>query len=70
MKKKIFSLCFSLLVLLSTLTFSQGLGEPYFPETANGANNIHSTGHRLLWENPDSTFFNIIFFSEDSVLVA
>ncbi|MDZ7624843.1 MAG: hypothetical protein U5J96_10440 [Ignavibacteriaceae bacterium] len=70
MKKKIFSLCFSLLVFLSIPTFAQGPGEPYFPETANGATNIHSTGHRLLWENPDSTLYNKVYFSSDSILVA
>jgi len=70
MKKKINILCFFFLLLCSTPTFSQGPGEPYFPETANGANYIHPTGHRLLWQNPDSTIFNMIFFSEDSSLVA
>ncbi|GIK61974.1 MAG: hypothetical protein BroJett017_28640 [Ignavibacteriota bacterium] len=70
MKKKIFSLCLSLFVFLSIPTFAQGPGEPYNPETANDAKNIHSTGHRLLWKNPDSTIFNIIYFSDDSILVA
>jgi hypothetical protein len=70
MKKKINILCFFLLLLFSTQTFSQGPGEPYFPETANGAKNIHATGHRLLWENPDSTIYNKIYFSSDSILVA
>jgi hypothetical protein len=70
MKKKIISLCVSLLALLPVPTFSQGSGEAYHPETANGANNIHSIGHRLLWENPDSTIYNKIYFSSDSILVA
>ena len=61
MKKKINILGYFFLLLFTTQTFSQGPGEPYFPETANGAHDIHSTGHRLLWENPDSTIFNIIF---------
>lgn len=42
MKKKIISLCLSLLALLPVPTFSQGSSEAYHPETANGANNIHS----------------------------
>ena len=63
MKKKINIIPSLLLIfIISVPTFSQGPGGPYFPETANGANYIHSTGHRLLWQNPDSTVFNMIFF--------
>ncbi len=69
MKKKILSVCFSLLIQLTIATFAQGPGEPYHPETANGANYIHSTGQRLLWKNPDSTIYNVIYFSSDSALV-
>ncbi len=69
---KISSIFYSLilLILLSTNSYSQVSGEPFHPETANGANYIHATGHRLLWENPDSTVYNIIYFSSDSTLVA
>jgi len=68
LKYFIMSLLITLIVSYSAI--AQGLGEQYNPETANGANYIHSTGHRLLWQNPDSTVFNIIYFSEDSNLVA
>jgi hypothetical protein len=54
---------------LTSQILPQGPGEPFNPETANGAKYIHSTGHRLLWQNPDSTIYNIIYFSEDSSLV-
>ena len=68
MKKKIISLCFSLLVLFSIPTFSQGPGEPYHPMTALGAKGIW-TGHILNWKNPPSTVFNKIYFGADSLLV-
>ncbi|MBV6420610.1 MAG: hypothetical protein DAHOPDDO_01867 [Ignavibacteriaceae bacterium] len=68
MKKKIFSLCLSLLVFSSTLTFAQGPGEPYNPMTANGARGIW-LGHKLNWENPPTTVYNKIYFSEDFELV-
>ena len=58
-----------LITFFPFLLFAQGPGEPFNPETATGANYIHSTGHRLLWQNPDSTIYNIIYFSEDSSLV-
>jgi hypothetical protein len=50
--------------------FSQQPGEAYYPETADGAQHIHPIGHRLKWRNPDSTLYNIIYFSSDSLLVA
>ena len=59
-----------LFLSLTSQIFAQGPGEPFNPETANGANYIHSTGHRLLWQNPDSTVYNVIYFSEDSSLVS
>jgi hypothetical protein len=70
MKKKIISLCFSLLILLSTLTFSQGPGEPYFPETANGAKNINHQNHSLRWQNPSGTVYNEVYIHYDSSKVA
>ena len=74
MKKKIISLCFSLLVLLSTPTFSQGPGEPFNPMTAPGARGItwvnnQYFAHKLFWKNPSSTLYNKIYFSEDFELV-
>lgn len=68
MKKKIFSLCCSLLVFLPAPTFSQGPGEPYHPMTADGAKGIWS-GHTLKWKNPPTTIYNKIYFSENYVLV-
>jgi hypothetical protein len=68
MKKKIFSLCYSLLVLLSTPTFSQGPGEPYHPMTANDAKGIWLQ-HVLNWQNPSSTLYNKIYFGDDYSLV-
>jgi hypothetical protein len=74
MKKKIFSLCFSLLVLISIPTFAQGPGEPYNPMTANGARHIHRVNnqyfaHKLFWKNPSNTTYNEIYLSLDSSLV-
>jgi hypothetical protein len=71
MKKKIISLCFSLLLLLSSQTFSQGPGEPYNPMTANGARHIlrinnQYFGHKLFWKNPSGSLYNDIYFSQDS----
>jgi len=68
--QKYFLLSLLITVIVNNSAHAQGPGEPYNPETANGAKYIHSTGHRLLWQNPDSTVFNIIYFSEDSNLVA
>lgn len=70
MKNKIFSLCFFLLVLQSTPTFAQGPGEPYFPETANGAKNINHQNHSLRWQNPSGTIYNEIYIHYDSSKVA
>jgi hypothetical protein len=70
MKKKIISLCFSLLVLLSIPTFAQGPGEPYFPETANGAKNINHQNHSLRWQNPPGTIYNEVYIHYDSSKVA
>ena len=67
-------LLFPLLVYLYVLnpinSFAQGPGEAYYPETANGARFIFPTGHRLEWRNPDSTVYNVLYFSDDSSLVA
>ena len=70
MKKKINSLGFSLLVLLSIPTYAQGPGEPYFPETANGAKNINHQYYSLRWQNPLNVNYNEVFISYDSSLVA
>jgi hypothetical protein len=70
MKKKIISLCFTLLALLSTPTFTQGPGEPYFPETANGAMNINHQNHSLRWQNPPGTIYNEVYIHYDSSKVA
>jgi len=69
MKNEINFLCFFLLLLVSTPTFSQGPGEPYNPMTANGANGITIAVHSLNWKNPSSTVYNKIYFSSDSSLV-
>jgi hypothetical protein len=69
MKMRINFLCFFLLVLLSTPTFSQGPGEPYHPMTAPGANGITIVVHSLIWQNPPSTVYNKIYFSANSSLV-
>ena len=60
---------FFVALLFSIQILAQGTGEPFFFETANGAKYIHITGHRLIWQNPDSTIYNSIYFSEDSNLV-
>jgi len=70
MKKKIISLCFSLLILLTTPTFAQGPGEPYFPETANGAHNAHFQYQSLRWQNPVDVNYNEVYISYDSLKVA
>ena len=70
MKKKIFSLCFFLLLLLSTPTFSQGPGEPYFAETANGAKNANFQYQSLRWQNPLDVNYNEVYISYDSSKVA
>ncbi len=63
---------FTLLVLLSISlsVFAQSGTNAFHPMTANGAIGITGTGHILYWENPDSVYFNEIFFGEDSALVA
>ena len=59
MKKKIYFVPFLLMLLFSSsLTFSQGPGEPYFPETANGAKNAYFQYHSLRWQNPIETIYN------------
>jgi hypothetical protein len=75
MKKKIISLCFSLLLLLSSQTFSQGPGEAYNPMTANGAEGVlpgqwFTSNHYLKWKNPVGTIYNEVYLSDDSLLVA
>ena len=67
---KNFKISLFLIFIFAEILFSQQPGEAYYPETANGAQNIHSVGHSLSWRNPDSTVYNIIYFSEDSILVA
>ncbi len=58
-----------LFIFFSNLSFSQGPGEPYNPETANGANGIATYNHILYWENPDSVVYNKIYFCEDITFV-
>jgi hypothetical protein len=71
MKKKInFVSSFLLFVILSFPTFSQGPGEPYFPETANGAKNINHQYKSLRWQNPTNVIYNEVYISYDSSLVA
>jgi hypothetical protein len=70
MKNKLISLCFSLLVLLSVPTFAQGPGEPYFPETANGALNAYYQYQSLRWQNPIGADYNEVYISYDSSKVA
>ena len=71
MKKKIYFVPFLLMLLLSSsLTFSQGPGEPYFPETANGAKNAYFQYHSLRWQNPIETIYNEIYIHYDSSKVA
>ena len=40
-----------------------------FPSFMVAQEFVHSTGHRLLWKNPDSTIYNVVYFSSDSSLV-
>ncbi len=58
-----------LFVSLTSQIYPQGPGEPFTPMTANGATGISRYGHILVWENPDSTVYNKVFFSDDSSLV-
>jgi hypothetical protein len=69
-KRLLFSILVFLFILNQANTFAQGPGEAYYPETANGARFIFPTGHRLQWRNPDSTVYNVVYFSDDSNLVA
>jgi hypothetical protein len=71
MKKKIFFVpCLLLLILFSVQSFSQGPGEPYFPETANGAKNAHFQYQSLRWQNPTGVTYNEVYISYDSSKVA
>jgi hypothetical protein len=70
MKKKIIFVCCSLVLLSSIPTFSQGSGEPYFPETANGAHNAYFQYQSLRWQNPIGTAYNEVYISYDSSKVA
>ena len=56
--------------MFSVASFAQGPGEPYFPETANGASNIPNANHYLKWVNPEGAIYNKVFLSYDSMLVA
>jgi len=69
-KKLLFPLLVFLFILNPIDSLAQGPGEAYYPETANGARFIFPTGHRLEWRNPDSTVYNVVYFSDDSNLVA
>jgi Secretion system C-terminal sorting domain len=74
MKNKI-NFVLLLLLIISFPTFSQGPGEPYFPETANGAEGAlpggwFGTHHYLKWKNPIGTNYNEVYLSDDSLLVA
>ena len=60
----------SLLLFFSSLTLSQNPGEPYNPETANGAKGIGRNNHILVWHNPSLISYNKIYFSADSLSVA
>jgi hypothetical protein len=64
------SFLFLIFLLLNNSLFSQQPGEAYYPETAYGAQYINPEGHRLKWRNPDSTIYNVVYFSADSQLVA
>ena len=54
---------------ISSTSFAQGPGEPFNPMTANGATGIAEYSHILFWQNPDSTIYNKVYFSDDSSLV-
>ena len=59
-----------LLCLLIPLTYAQGPGQPFFPETANGALNVSFQFHSLRWQNPGNTVYNKVYLSFDSAAVA
>lgn len=62
--KKIIILLYSFVLI--SISHAQGPGQPYFPETANGASNVYYQYHILQWENPIGTIYNDIFLSYDS----
>ncbi len=59
-----------LLFILFPLAFAQGPGQPFFPETANGASNVSYQFHSLRWQNPENTVYNEVYLSFDSAAVA
>ncbi|HEX9741074.1 MAG TPA: hypothetical protein VGA29_09890, partial [Ignavibacteriaceae bacterium] len=66
MKSLFFICCF----IMTGMIFSQGPGEPFYPETANGARDIPYLYHYLRWHNPSGTIYNEIYLSYDSSLVS
>lgn len=71
MKKKIkFVLSLLMFLVLSFPNLAQGPGEPYFPETANGAKNVNFQYHSLRWENPIGVTYNEVYIDYDSSKVA
>lgn len=49
---------------------AQSPGQPYYPETANGASNVYFQYHPLKWQNPDGTVYNEVYIDFDSSRVA
>ena len=45
---------------------AQAPGQPYFPETANGASNIPYQYHSLKWQNPGDVVYNEVYLGFDS----
>ena len=66
--KSYFTLLISLSINLAV--FAQSSYDAFHPMTASGAVSVYIQGHILYWENPDSVFYNEIYFSDDSALVA
>ena len=61
---------FFIVQIFSFFSLAQGPGEPFHPETANGARYIDWQGHTLRWKNPLGTIYNKVYFSIDSIKVA
>jgi len=61
---------FLLLQSFSFLIYAQGPGNPDNPMTAPGARGIGQDDHILYWENPASTIYNEVYFSDNYSLVS
>ena len=66
--KSLFTLLLSLAI--NAAVSAQSGGFAFHPMTADGALSISTQSHFLYWENPDSVYFNEVYFGTDSSLVA